>query len=278
MKKFENIIFASDVDGTFASYKQPMAHKNIEALKYFKENGGRFCFATGRNHYDINTVVKCDHGEIAGLPYVLCNGTYLYDPVKNEIIDPLYLDAAWVKELFAAIRRDFPESGVRSTTRRGFLALEDDMTVREQLSRYGLESMLYTVHAKDFTGEGVFKIVLSHEDHEVVEAMRKYVAEKFGDVFSATRSTSYIVEVLPKGISKAYRLLKMRNEIKKENPDVRLFCIGDFDNDIEMLSEADFSFCPANACERVKAIAKKEVCHCNDGALAEAIQFMEKLI
>lgn len=278
MKKFENIIFASDVDGTFASYKQPMAYKNIEALQYFKENGGRFCFATGRNHYDINTVVKCDHGEIAGLPYVLCNGTYLYEPVKNEIVDPLYLDAAWVKELFAAIRRDFPESGVRSTTRRGFLALEDDMTVREQLSRYGLESMLYTVPAKDFTGEGVFKIVLSHEDHEVVEAMRKYVAEKFGDVFSATRSTSYIVEVLPKGISKAYRLLKMRNEIKKENPDIRLFCIGDFDNDIEMLSEADFSFCPANACERVKAIAKKEVCHCNDGALAEAIQFMEKLI
>ncbi|MGM9663635.1 MAG: HAD-IIB family hydrolase [Eubacteriales bacterium] len=278
MKKFENIIFASDVDGTFASYKQPMAYKNIEALKYFKENGGRFCFATGRNHYDINTVVKCDHGEIAGLPYVLCNGTYLYEPVKNEIVDPLYLDAAWVKELFAAIHRDFPESGVRSTTRRGFLALDDDRTAREQLSRYGLESMLYTVSAKDFTGEGVFKIVLSHEDFEVVEAMRKYVAEKFGDVFSATRSTSYIVEVLPKGISKAYRLLKMRNEIKKENPDVRLFCIGDFDNDIEMLSEADFSFCPANACERVKAIAKKEVCHCNDGALAEAIQFMEKLI
>lgn len=52
MKKFENIIFASDVDGTFASYKQPMAYKNIEALKYFKENGGRFCFATGRNHYE----------------------------------------------------------------------------------------------------------------------------------------------------------------------------------------------------------------------------------
>lgn len=278
MKKFENIIFASDVDGTFASYKQPMAYRNIEALKYFKENGGRFCFATGRNHYDINTVVKCDHGEIAGLPYVLCNGTYLYEPVKNEILDPLYLDAAWVKELFAAIRRDFPESGVRSTTRRGFLALEDDMTVREQLSRYGLESMLYTVPAEDFTGKGVFKIVLSHEDHEVVEAMRKYVAEKFGDVFSATRSTSHIIEVLPKGISKAYRLLKMRDEIKKENPDVRLFCIGDFDNDIEMLSEADFSFCPANACEKVKAIAKKEVCHCNDGALAEAIQFMEKLI
>ncbi len=83
---------------------------------------------------------------------------------------------------------------------------------------------------------------------------------------------------MPLGISKAYRLAKMRDEMKKENPDIRLFCIGDFDNDIEMLSEADFSFCPANACDRVKAIAKKEVCHCDEGALAEAIDYMEKLI
>ena len=278
MKKFENIIFASDVDGTFASYMQPMAQRNIDALKYFRENGGRFCFATGRNHYDINTVVKCDHCEIAGLPYVLCNGSYLYDPIKKEIIDPLYLDAASVKELFAAIRREFPESGVRTTTEHGFLALDDDLTVRRQLARYGLDGMLYTVSARDFTGDGVFMIVVSSDDLDTVEEMRKYIIANFGGVFSATRSTSKIVEVLPLGISKAYRLAKMRDEMKKENPDIRLFCIGDFDNDIEMLSEADFSFCPSNACERVKAIAKREVCHCNEGALAEAIDYMEKLI
>ena len=54
MKKFENIILASDVDGTFAYYGNPSSEKNVAALRYFKENGGKFCFATGRNHIDIN--------------------------------------------------------------------------------------------------------------------------------------------------------------------------------------------------------------------------------
>lgn len=278
MKKFGNIIFASDVDGTFASYMRPTAQRNVDALKYFKQNGGRFCFATGRNHYDIATVVKCDHREVAGLPYVLCNGSYLYDPLEKEIIDPIYLDAANVKRLFAAVRSEFPSGGIRVTTERGFLALDDDKTVREQLAKYGLESMLYTVSARDFTGEGAFKIVVSSECTDTVDQMREFVASAFTDVFSVTRSTANIVEVLPLGVSKAFRLARLRDELKKNEPDIRLFCIGDFDNDIEMLSEADFSFCPANACEKVKAIAKKEVCHCEQGALADAIEYMEKLI
>lgn len=276
MKKFENIILASDVDGTFAAYGKPMAEGNVAALRYFKENGGNFCFATGRNHIDINTVVKCNHGDIAGLPYVLCNGTYLYDSVKNEIIDPIYLPPQDTAELFRAIRAAFPHAGVRATTKKGFLAFDDDETVSAQLGKYGLSSMLYTVNPADFTGEGVFKVVASYDDFDTVEKIRLFVLEKFGGVFSATRSTSKIVEILPFGISKAYRLTKLRENMKKENPDVRLWCIGDFDNDIEMLSEADESVCPANACDRVKAIAKHCVCSCDDGALAETVELIER--
>lgn len=276
MKKFENIILASDVDGTFASYGNPSSEKNVAALRYFKENGGKFCFATGRNHIDINTVVKCDHRDIAGLPYVLCNGTYLYDFINNEIIDPIYLEPEHTVRLFRAIRAAFPHAGVRATTKKGFLAFDDDETVPAQLAKYGLASMLYTVKAEDFTGEGVFKVVASYDDFDTVEKIRLFVLENFGDTFSATRSTSKIVEILPRGISKAYRLIKLRDSLKKQNPDIRLWCIGDFDNDIEMLSDADFSVCPANACDKVKAIAMHHVCHCDDGALAETVELIEK--
>ena len=51
--------------------------------------------------------------------------------------------------------------------------------------------------------------------------------------------------------------------------------IGDFDNDLEMIREADLGACPSNAEESVKKAADIVLTHsCEDGAVAELIDII----
>ena len=85
MKKFENIVIASDIDGTIlwnSSYINP---KNFEKLQYFCENGGHFTLSTGRNHNDIFSIMA-KLRDYVNAPCILCNGSYLYDTQTKEIL------------------------------------------------------------------------------------------------------------------------------------------------------------------------------------------------
>ena len=57
MKKFENILLLSDIDGTIAWNSEYIPPENIEKILYFKENGGHFAFSSGRNHKDIYRIL-----------------------------------------------------------------------------------------------------------------------------------------------------------------------------------------------------------------------------
>ena len=53
MGKFDNIFIVSDIDHTFLADDRSVPQINIEALKYFKSEGGQFTFATGRSHHSL---------------------------------------------------------------------------------------------------------------------------------------------------------------------------------------------------------------------------------
>ncbi len=48
MKKFENMLIVTDLDGTFLSSKDTLVERNLRAIEYFKQNGGHFTVASGR--------------------------------------------------------------------------------------------------------------------------------------------------------------------------------------------------------------------------------------
>ena len=48
MKKFEGILFCTDLDGTLYDDNKNVSRKNLEAIEYFKSEGGTFTFITGR--------------------------------------------------------------------------------------------------------------------------------------------------------------------------------------------------------------------------------------
>ena len=48
VKKFEGILITTDLDGTLLNDEHIIPKENLDAIEYFKENGGYFTFITGR--------------------------------------------------------------------------------------------------------------------------------------------------------------------------------------------------------------------------------------
>uniref|UniRef100_UPI001C556D97 HAD family hydrolase n=1 Tax=Klebsiella pneumoniae TaxID=573 RepID=UPI001C556D97 len=56
--KYDNFLLISDLDGTLINSKQEISKENLEAVKYFIENGGIFSVATGRTTQNIRLHIK----------------------------------------------------------------------------------------------------------------------------------------------------------------------------------------------------------------------------
>ena len=93
MKKFEGILFCTDLDGTLLRSDKTLSKRNLEAIEYFKSEGGLFTFVTGRmpctalNLYNTvkpNAPIGCING--GGQPYV--RPVFLPNEDKNYNLVP----------------------------------------------------------------------------------------------------------------------------------------------------------------------------------------------
>ncbi|MBO5023423.1 MAG: HAD-IIB family hydrolase [Clostridia bacterium] len=276
MKKFENIYIASDIDGTFLWECAYIPPRNIEKIKYFTENGGHFAFSTGRNQFDTAKVLP-SFRELCNMPCIFCNGSLLYDSTTDTIINPQYIlpedKAAMV---FHTVREKFADfAGARATTSRGFLIYDEDEVMHRIFGENGYLAISESVPIDKIDGKDFFKIVIDagvarrNEVHD-------YLAGIYGDIFELTYSAPNLVEIQPKGVSKAFQINYLKNEARKINPNAKFYCIGDYENDFNMLLAADVAVCPANATEHIKSIADIMTCHCKDGAIADLIDKIEE--
>ncbi len=273
MKKFENIILASDIDGTFIFGGAPFPTVNLERVKYFIENGGHFTFASGRNHIDIYSVIPSIE-EYVNTPCALCNGTFCYDIVTHEIKNAHYLESEHLIPLFRRVRELAGDKiGFRVSCKRGFLYDRNDIVMKESLERNGQTRFATAVDFDELCGNDYFKAVFISEPQILCDTLG--VIKKEFPMYDYTRSFVRLIELMPKGISKATQLKYIISEARKTNPDTKLYCVGDFDNDADMLRIADVAMCPENATDEIKKICSVVLCHARDGAIADAIEKIE---
>ena len=271
MNKFKNILIASDIDGTLLwdySYINP---RNFEKLRYFCDNGGHFSLSTGRSHRDVFVVAQ-QLKEYVNMPCILCNGTYLYDHISDEILNPYYLNTRPLIEAFKFVKERFSDIGMRATATHGFLCPAEDDVAIKFLKETGLGHLVTILPIDAFIGESLFKAVFTSADTEKLLRLQDELRQKYGEYFSIMLSGKTILEILPIGISKKTQF----PYLKTIYPGSELWCIGDFHNDVEMLSGADVAVCPENAVPEIKQICQLQVCHCKDGALADMIDEIEK--
>lgn len=269
MKKFDNILIASDMDGTFLGTNSRVVPQNIEAIKYFSQNGGHFTFITGRAYPAVAKIPGII--DLVTAPIAFHNGAYLYDTKKHLILDQTLIPAQPLVEVINYLIR---------------LDQSIIFTVRSAFNYYGLEGRIYKdpppeylrnafsiVPAEELPRLNISKFALSGTPEQISE-IRNYIENNFGRYMDCTSSSEIFIEVIPKGINKGSAIAKLRSLNGFEN--TKIFAVGDYENDLPMLEVADYSVCPENSLACVKTASNIHVCHNDMGCIADLIHIIEE--
>lgn len=268
---FDSYMILSDMDGTFFGENASVLENNLEAISYFTKNGGLFTFATGRDFKVLGQQYP-NLSELVSCPGVLCNGGYLYDFEKQVRIDEICLNKEETLALIKEVDKRVPMASFRISASRGFLC-SDKLPLPFTPSAYeNLKNIVFQGRIESFANQKWHKLVYSANGHNkdagnFIPAVKEVLASINTEHFDVTTSSPTLLEVLPKGVRKSRGVALLKNRF----PERTIICVGDYENDRDMLLAADIPACPANALESIKRISKIHLCHHRDGCIADLI-------
>ncbi len=275
MKKFENTVIVTDLDGTFLNEHESVVERNVKAIEYFKANGGHFTVATGRVAlHAIGAIPSL--GTLVNMPMITCNGACVYDIHNDKICYTVSMEYSLLRDIMSFIRESFPSVGVRAGTNEYcFLCAPEDLDnpmIAADVERYKDQSSLIAP-IEQWERLPIMKLVLRAES-DVLAALAPELERRFGDRISFSKSWETIIDVLPKGVNKG---VPFDGYIRRTMPEgTKIYACGDYINDIEMLMSADVSVCPSGAVSEIKRIADLCLCSNNDGLIADLIEYIER--
>ena len=279
--KFSNILIVTDLDGTFFNEKRQLVQKNLDAIAYFQENGGMFTFAPGREPNVLGFMAPIAP-KLCNAPSVLCNGSYSYDFEKGERIGEIELNYEKTVELVHFCIREFPQIGIRISTHEGYYSPNDTEFIHKTLGGFYTElvaSNQYHVCDIDKTPHCGWTRCAFNAESDDLDALRPHLEERFGEYFAFNKAEAHIFEYQDKRATKGQGIDTLRRQLieaKKADESLKIYALGDYDNDRDLLLHADVACCPANAIDSIKAIASVHLCHCNDGTTADLIARIER--
>lgn len=257
-----NIILFSDMDGTLLNSKKQITDRDKAAIRKFMELGGKFTIATGRT---IQTFEQYTGLLDLKMPVIMYNGAAIHDYTSGETLYTHSLPET-AKHAALEIMEMMPDIGGEVLKTDGTYVFSN--TEYQQLHTKLCNIEPHYEELPEIVDGGWLKVLfsLAPEDIPFLEILIKQ--RGFDKDFDFVRSSEIFLEMLPKGVSKGSALKQYRSLPGMEN--MTFVAIGDFDNDIEMICEADLGACPANAEESVREKADLVLKNSSDeGAVAE---------
>lgn len=273
MGLFSGCLLACDIDGTLL-VNGIINPRNIEKIEYFMNEGGNFSLSTGRTVGAVGPVLS----KLKRVsPSIVSNGCMIYDYENKKVLDELYVpksDYFIVKKVLDMGLNVGIEVHSGDKVLTVFRNAETDIHQEYEW----LEGI--AVSFEEASRYRWNKVVMMFEDEETLRAVKEMIAGEetqasFVDTSAViARKRRRYYEQFPKGVSKASALDKLTKilNIKKGG----LFAIGDYYNDLEMIKKADISAVPAGTPRDIEMYADYTACSCEDGAVADFIDYLSK--
>ena len=267
-RSFSDWLIVSDIDGTLNNKARKLPERNRKAIERFVSNGGHFTLASGRNPQSMERHFKSL--PISGTPAVVINGAGIYDFRKQEMVH------------FSPMNEEAMELTVQTAEK--FRAVDVLIVAKD---------IIYV------TGIGWFgKIFVSVDnlDHKHIRNIRDVPRENWGKVifsglpmhiskvkkhFESLNSSEMTLmsssiasfEVLAKNTHKGTAVLKLAEILGIDKSHTG--AIGDYFNDYDMLKTVGVPACCGQAPQELKEISEFVACHCNNGAVADFLEYIE---
>ena len=269
---YSEVLLTVDFDRTLTAPDSSIPERNIEAIEYFMANGGIFTVNTGRSVPMYSSKMELVP---VNAPLLLYNGSAAYDKEKGEFTFATAIDLPLVETLEKAMAM-FPDCAVELQGKThhylfapnegwknynehngchyGFCALAD---APEPFLKFTLYGAFRDVTVADLYNGSPAEFARFDEIERELEAA-------FGDKCVAFRAANRIIDIHARGVSKAKSARRLQRELGRK----WLVCVGDGENDVTMMQDADCAFCPGDAIIRARC---PNVCNCADGAVADVI-------
>ncbi|MCI8387469.1 MAG: HAD-IIB family hydrolase [Clostridiales bacterium] len=276
--KFTNKLIVSDIDGTFIDSHSKLVQRNLDAVEYFKANGGLFTIATGRVPESMDRLKPIV--DLTNAPCICCNGAFVYDFKKGARSSEIFLDYDKTTELIKEVRAAFPEIGIRISARNGYCVAHLNEHLKKSLNIDKLRSngLYHEADVDSLPRDGWTRVAFEHEP-EILDQLAEYITPKYAEYFSFSKAEPRIFEFQDITATKGTAIARLRSELissAKASESLKIYAIGDYGNDVDMLRHCDVPACPANAIPAVKAVAKLHLCSCDDGAIGDLVEAIEQ--
>ena len=238
MKKYEGYLICTDFDGTFALPGAKLSDENLEAVRYFQENGGRFTIASGRTSAFIRELGdRCR----PNAPLIAMNGALLCDENDGHILKrfPVSRDLLDVLDDIAA-------TGLAQR-----MSLWNEYEIRDDW--HIEDDILPSAHFAALTEPWYKSVIMS--DAESTLKIRDYFLARYEDRFNCARSWpgGFEIHSLESGKGESMRAIKEMYNGRIHTT----IGVGDYENDISLVRDADIGYAVGNAIDEVKAVAKR---------------------
>lgn len=268
---FSDVLLTVDYDRTLTAPDSTVPARNLEAIRFFMENGGAFTVNTGRSL----PMAQAFKGKVpVNAPLLLYTGAAAYDVNREELVfmQEIQMDM-WqtVHELL----EQFPDLTVEVQAldkHYDFLPNPAWDAFSECNCAYGtaeegqdlgpfLKFSLYG-EIRDVTVAQLYEG--TPEEIRRMDEAEKLLNDLYGEKVAVSRAGPRIIDVQAKGVSKAHAARRLQKQLGRKI----LVCAGDAENDVLMLDGADYAYVPADALLKDRY---ENVCKCADGAVADVI-------
>lgn len=272
MGKFDHILLTVDFDRTLTAPDSTIPQRNLEAIRYFMENGGAFTVNTGRS----SAMFRRYMAQIpVNAPFLLYNGSGAYDYRTGEMTLLRPIDLPMQETLDTAVSA-FPDLNVEL---QGIDAHYCFQSAGDWHGFYVAQGCKHLDAAPGLDYGPFLKFSLfgtlrkptvadlfegNAEEVARIDEAEAWLRAQYGDKVEVFRASPRIIDIHTKGVSK----IKAARDLQKTLGRSVLVCVGDAENDISMLEGADYAYCPADG---MVADRFETVCECANGAVADVI-------
>jgi Cof subfamily protein (haloacid dehalogenase superfamily) len=264
-RPLEGILLISDMDGTLITKDFHLPKRNAIAIERFIKKGGSFSVATGRPEYAL---VKYLDTVKLNAPAIVYNGSVIYDINTNKTVWYACLPQILRKTL-KIIMDEFTDIGVEIYAKGCvYIVRQNEWTKNHVIN----ESLNHKITDVESTPIEWYKLLFACDNkrlQEVYEFTKTQVFDGFYFVFTNVM----FLEVLPVGVSKGSALQKLAEMLGIMHNNI--VAIGDYYNDIEILTAAGLGVVVKGAPDEVLAVANLTVGSCECGAVADTIEYLE---
>lgn len=270
---FSDVLLTVDYDRTLTAPDSTIPQRNIDAIHYFMDNGGTFTVNTGRSIPMASEMLIPNVPVNA--PLLLYNGSAAYDKTTGKFTryTPIEVDPTVI---LPELMEKFPQLNLEVQAVDAHYMLKEN-AVWEAYNNHNHcpwgyispnavpEPFLKFSFYGEFRSNAIADMYNAYPwELELFRNLISYVEQRYGDKLDIFLACPRIADFHAKGVSKLRSARLLQAELGKKI----LVCVGDAENDVNMLDGADYAFCPSDG---IVADRYENVCCCADGAVADVI-------